>query len=557
MHTLDDDSSMGSGRSKGDRSLRASGKTYCDRSEESKILTDRIIHNHAASVTGIAGPRGSGKSSLALKVLDKCRRYSLFTQLIHSPTGYDPKEFLVSVFQALCEGIIASTDRESGQEVSLYERGTREKRRLQAYVFFMMALAALIASVPSFVSHLLGMVVLPTGIRDWAPLLSIVTVAILATIIYLTFRRNVWRQIGFARKSPLKAGLRQLALELSEHLQFQTTLSSSAETGIQFSQITSKLSAGKSLASRPLSLPSLTGQLERFLKQMTAAYPKGIVICLDELDKIEDPKDLDKLLRGIKGVLGVENTHFILTVSEDALVRFTRQRRFARGMMESAFEDIISLERIGLHIADHMVDVMYPESDRPADEGGGVPLSTRLLWMFGGGIPREIKRNALVCLEARLPPKGSAPLDVWKLLFRARLDDMYSWVSRVGTDNQITYRFIHCLRESMSLLDQEPKFDLECGRRIVAIWMKDFGPELSGPTNGGRTRDDLSLDFGRSVVEILVSASALVYVMEDQPEELCHQSIEQLDGVFRFTPTNLAFAGDRLKEYLSGLGLLG
>ena len=113
-----------------DWSLRPNGETYRDRSLESQQLTLRL-QNSTGSVTGIAGQRGAGKSSLAQRVLADCHAKGAFTLLIHSPTDYDSKEFLVSVFQRVCEAVVARIDRDLGKPDSLAERGDAQRRRLR------------------------------------------------------------------------------------------------------------------------------------------------------------------------------------------------------------------------------------------------------------------------------------------------------------------------------------------------------------------------------------------------------------------------------------------
>ena len=454
----------------GDWSLRANGETYRDRSNESIILTKRLI-KCSASVTGIAGCRGSGKSSLALRVLDNCAKKGAFTQLIHSPTGYDPREFLVSVFQRLCESVVTRIDRQFGQVNSLYARGEAERSRLVRISLLLIfgAVVPLVAAIfygyyqmyqessqerlqelatvgSSYRKQLADREndlarqidqLLPQSLarnneilrnlmseRSWVkkelemldsePIIDtigdtfLIFMLVLAAYIILTVLlrhlMSIRGRIVRARRFSRETGLRQLALEISEHLKFQTTLSTSTEKAVSLAKLTATRTAGKSLMARPLSLPSLTDQCALFLKRIGEVYAGRVVICLDELDKIENPRNLDNLLRGIKGVLGQPNTHFILTVSEDALAEFTKQRRLDTGMLESAFEDIVLLERIDLKVADYVVELMYPESNR-GDADGTIHMSTKLLWLFGGAIPREVKRNARVCLEAGLRPK--------------------------------------------------------------------------------------------------------------------------------------------------------
>ena len=87
-----------------DFSLRSSGRTYIERNREAEKIIDRI-EKSSASVIGISGVRGAGKSSLAKKVLDHCSSVGYFTLLIPSPTGYNPSDFLLAVFQRIAEQV--------------------------------------------------------------------------------------------------------------------------------------------------------------------------------------------------------------------------------------------------------------------------------------------------------------------------------------------------------------------------------------------------------------------------------------------------------------------
>ena len=75
-----------------------------------------------------------------------------------------------------------------------------------------------------------------------------------------------------------------------------------------------------------------------------------------------------------------------------------------------------------------------------------------LLWLFGKAVPREIKRNALVYLEKKHRPK-TLTKEIWKLLFRTRLNDMRNWALQVEGNQIITYKFLSKLQESVDQFD--------------------------------------------------------------------------------------------------------
>ena len=441
----------------GDWSLRANGETYRDRQNESEVLINRLKRS-TASVTGIAGQRGAGKSSLALHVLSEAEKQGAFTLLIHSPTGYDPKEFLISLFQRICEEVTSKVSHTFGQADSLAERAQAIERRLKGtllaiiigFTFVVVAtvsytyyrysqvkqeldaenlkseISKLTAREKSIQSHFDSLTSRTSRTKDEEVTLMKVTdeldylrrkkedfreyeyrrrrgvtsstlfvfgplMVITYGLLFLAYRlvRRLKLQISISQKYPKETGLRDLATELLEHLEYQTQLKTNTEANVSLLKLTSKYSRAKELSARPISLPGLTAQLATFLQRISEVYTNSVVICLDELDKIDNPNELDELLRGIKGILGQQHTHFLLTVSEDALARFTTRRRMDRGMLESTFENIVLLERVDLDTANYMLNLMYPEEDR-ITSSNDLHISTILLWIFGSGIPREI-----------------------------------------------------------------------------------------------------------------------------------------------------------------------
>ena len=557
----------------GDWSFRADEETYLDRSGESETLTNRLLKS-SASVTGIAGQRGTGKSSLALRVLRKCKDENAFTLLIPSPTGLDSREFLVSVFETICVEVVANIDQGFGQSNSLVEHSKAEQKRLGRVNITLISAGTLLLILLS--GYILIQILQGNDFgSEFSELffyISIPLVVVVIILIFLTkYQDSLLRQIKNYRQYPLESSLRKFALEYSEYLHFQTTLSTSTETGLSLPNISSKFREGKSLTTRPMSLPGLTSKCAQFLEKICEVYSR-VVICIDELDKIEDPDSLEEMLRGIKGVLGKPKTHFILTVSEDALARFTTQRRVERGILESAFESIVLLKNIDLVVTDHIIGLMCPKSDRGETDETVRKINTELLWLFGNAIPREIKRNALVCFEGNLNPNAALPDEVWNLLIQSRLNDMDSLTLRNGSDNHLTFQFLFCLHKSLKLFRENSngvKCNYELGREIVLIWMKHFTKwfasppqgnanpmETNHPLSGVQSEDVIRSILGRAIIEIIIGASAVVYTLTDQHEKsLSYNLIEKLHRIFQVTPTNLEFAWKMMLEYLSDIDI--
>lgn len=556
-------------KNKGDWSLRANGDTFDDDDSLSARLTKRL-KNSSSSVIGIAGRRGVGKSSLAQRVLDNCGGVESFTLLIHSPTRYDPQEYLATLFQVVCEKVVERVNDDFGKTNSLLERGKAEIRRLNFNHLVSIFLLSCVIIAVAF-----GIYFLVVNLEQYesfsyaqtminfTPILLVAVTSVVALILVLLLISRVVmpvsQQIRDAIVSCEKSELRRTALWYSEHLRFQTTFSRSSEVGLSALKINAKSGIGKSLATRPLTLPSLATQFTSFLKEVGEVYSGGpVVICLDELDKIEDSKDLNDLLRGIKGILGESGTHFLLTVSEDALTKFNEQRQMKRGILESAFEDIVLLDRIDLNSTSKVVDPMYCKSDRE-NLKGEIKTSTELLWLFGNAIPREIKRNALVCFEMDSPPKISPPEVIWNLLIKARLDDMKFWAIHAGGEDWIRHRFLKCLGNSIRVLDSENSAvhcNSKWGSDLVTPWVELFEKIISDGHESSENENS-RLDFGGAIIEILLGASALVYVVNDSQRNLSDSSIEiQLNDIFKFLSTSPQLAWGIMKEYLADIDII-
>ena len=625
----------------GDWSLRANSDTYLDRFGESKILTERLTRS-TASVIGIAGQRGAGKSSLAMLVLERCRKRNFYAQLIHSPIGYNPHEFLLCVFQSVCDEVVAQIDRQFGQADSLEAHAKAHRRRIRGYtVSLVVIVVTLLCTALAFAHYedlrrqqvgtlselrgeLRSLTALETELfstysaslaqgntslggvppsplqmqldgvlRDRAMkdesvadienqlssrhqlfLMSPALLLLIPLYFALGYFSTLVRQASYARRFSEQAGLRHLAIEFSENLRYQTSTSKTTQATVSFWQLTGGVREKRTAIARPQSLPSLTAEFSQFLERVAEVYRNRVVICLDELDKIDNPKDFESLLRGIKGVLGQPHTHFILTVSEDALAEFTTRRRMTRGMLESAFEDIMVLEHIDLRICEHMLDLMYSEAERRR-EGEELHDSTTVLWLFGSAMPREIKRHALVCLESNLSPKSSRRGDVWKCVYRFRLKEMMSWAARVGEEEANGAVFLSCLRDNIAYMDRhfgqrvaEGEYSLQSIMDLLQPWSKHF-PELFYDEHGEAraawvtevgTGDDgeapaSSVSFSRAAIDVVVAASALANATDGNTMKLSGPAVERLQTMFQFLPRNVEFSSELLREHLRESGV--
>jgi hypothetical protein len=704
-----------------DFSLRPDPATYLDQRNESTTVLNRI-HSSSSSVIGIAGVRGAGKSSLAFKLLDTCGKSGYFTLLIHSPTGYEPREFLLSVFQRICEATINRLERLFGQEQTVEGRGRAQLRRSRQMATLLMigAFAVVILSAgysyyrldkfrterqqiyrqrraserkhfvdeinktfsdvskaqtflencakkPDACTHLRKEISMLSESRknallrlaklsyedfvidvkgtsddsdsepiydtielflldlridrylmgeedvkyivtqlepeqlppvyqaqrtinahlksvfakyenitaseetgeDFASKYASETLLMIVMVgvgyvgfigIFLAARR-VQRQITLEKKYPRETGLYQLARETLEHLKYQTTMTSSQDASVSIWKLATKFVRTKQLETRPVSMPGLTADCNAFIDKVAEVFGGKSVICLDELDKIIDPKQLEELLTGVKGILGQNRSHFILTVSEDALARFATRRRTERDIIESSFDEIISLNRVSFQVARHIVCKMLAvtEPDAVSDR---LNKNILLAWIFGGGIPREIKRNVITAADAFDFVNGD-PRQLWDILFSNLRDALKSWALIASADEDISYDFLVCLEKMGGLRspDQNPK---EWYKALTGLWSNYFKlpfvePEAEPKSNGDKTKPETarknhSEKFERAIFELMIGAYALL--LTDDKAKLEDFPTDRLLDVFTLFVYSPSFAAFKFHSLLSEAGIV-
>jgi len=355
---------------------------------------------------------------------------------------------------------------------------------------------------------------------------------------------KVSRRAGRLRKYPKHAGLRTITSDALDQLRYQMSFGASAEASGTVSVLSAKIGQDRKFETRPLSLPGLSAKFADYLKNVGEVFGGRVVICLDELDKIADPDQLDELLKGIKGVMGSQNTHFILTVAEDAVARYGARKRSTRDLMESSFDDLVVLDRVRVDLAQAIVSTSLA-----LPEALGTPIVATLCWIFGAGVPREMKRCANLLTE-RLGIISVDAFHLWLYLFCATLDEMERWVVLTGGDDEGTFQFLALLQATRGNAPTTIDRSDDWVRSEIRRW-SDVYPEVLGNKLGGEATQ-VQLRYARAALEILIDASALL---------VCRSgfdvgALSALHVAFETVSTNLSYAGLQFALFNSRLSEL-
>ena len=146
---------------------------------------------------------------------------------------------------------------------------------------------------------------------------------------------------------------------------------------------------------RERSHPELVAAFKEYLEQYRLSGGRSIAIAIDELDKLPKASEAIAAINSLKDLFHIPNTHFVVSVSEDALHRFAMRGVPLRDVFDSAFDTIVKLH------------VPSPSETREMlarrSEGlQGFPMPVVLLcYAWSGGIPRDIIRTARACVKIR------------------------------------------------------------------------------------------------------------------------------------------------------------
>jgi len=136
----------------------------------------------------------------------------------------------------------------------------------------------------------------------------------------------------------------------------------------------------------------LIAAFTRYLETYRRLGGRKIVIAIDELDKLATADDAIGAVNSLKDLFHLPNTHFVVSVSEDALVRFVMRGIPFRDVFDSAFDNIFQVEPPSPEDAWKLL----------AHRTGGFPISAALFcYAWSGGMPRDLIRAARACVDIR------------------------------------------------------------------------------------------------------------------------------------------------------------
>ena len=369
-----------------------------------------FIRNHQSSAIGIAGPRGSGKSTLMQAIFDST--FPSHSVLIPAPVKYDPIDFTRRLFLGV------ATEIASKAHYSTDRRGLAQDQRI---LLLRSARAALTAGIAlSATSVVFASIVKSVWHGRWATNVAAATslvglvIALLGGILLIViYLEPFWNRV--ATSGPGHPSVHQ-AVEAIDILTWDTKEATAETSTVKLLGGLLTLGGQDSMtrSRRELSLPDLVDKFRKLLATFSAEKEDGrFVVFIDELDKIADTDELINVINGLKDLLHIPGVHFVVSVSMEALRRFEERGVPARDAFDSAFDVIVPARLLTL---DESCQVL-------AARVAAFPTILALYChAWSGGLPRDLLRIARNCVDVQRSTKDV--LDVSEVIRRVIATDL-------------------------------------------------------------------------------------------------------------------------------------
>ena len=365
---------------------------------------------------GIAGPRGSGKTSLLQAIcagrlpIGAARRRNspdLFSVLVAAPVEFSSREFLLHFFAKLCEHLISwdtglrslasqpSPPKSKGRpkvpvgligvlcviaSIVLLLLALPSAQRQQFFrTKVTPALAKLFGHNWNSVKQFVGGMNLRTTLIGIGLLLVGLILCIL--VIVRMLRTQSARYLKNNRPALIK-----YARDRLQRIRFQLSYSSGWSGTLKLPVVEGGVNEMLSAAENQMSLPDVVAEIKAFLTEITLAVRNiRLVLAIDELDKLESDVKAWQFLNDLKGIFGVPRCLYLVSISEEALSSFELRGFPFRDAFDSAFDEVA-----------HLRQLTYGES-RALLRRRVIGLSGPYICLchcMAGGLPRDLIRVA-------------------------------------------------------------------------------------------------------------------------------------------------------------------
>jgi KAP family P-loop domain len=313
----------------------------------------QFIGTHHTSAIGIAGTRGSGKTTLMEQLRYDPELHSLSVR-IPAPVYYNAHELLRLIHARLARAALGERERDQ-LGIRMAPSITRLLRPL-GKAAAVIAIAAILISLWVIEQEDLEWSSKDAGFRVGA--LSMLAICGLSVVGGL-LASKAWKALR--RRSELLAEpstVRALAMRQLDFLHWSIETQQTAKVGLDLEKFTAERESQLSRRERDVTHAESVDLLRDFLHDLARLSSRRLIlVCIDELDKISNPKHSVNMINGIKDLFHIPGVHFVVSVSTDAMHRFAARGVPLRDVFDSSFDVIMSMRRLSLRESRLLVSV--------------------------------------------------------------------------------------------------------------------------------------------------------------------------------------------------------
>lgn len=357
-----------------------------------------FIVEHESSAIGLAGVRGSGKSTV-MRAIHADQEFQPYVALVPSPVKYDPGEFVRRLLYEIATTIAGagrgegSADRRAGGRVA----------RTKVAFFAVIGAAGILTSA----TRLFDVSVDRYRIDFF---LGLGLVLISAAGLLYSWLIRLAGSTDFRGPSDVRR-----SRTILHNLRWEVERGSTSRNTVKlWSMVETADEDTWKLKSRTLTRSDLVVELRNLLRLFADTHPGNrLVVCIDELDKLDSPDHLVEIVNELKDLFHIQGVHFVVSVSTDALESFERRGLPSRDAFDSAFDTVVLADWLTLDEALAIIS---------ARAAGFAPPIAMFCHAWSGGLARDLLRTARAAVE--LQRRNTHPVTVGEIVTHIVLGDL-------------------------------------------------------------------------------------------------------------------------------------
>ncbi|MFF5078134.1 P-loop NTPase fold protein [Actinoplanes sp. NPDC000266] len=358
----------------------------------------QFVKQHPTSAIGIAGPRGVGKSTLMAKLTNDRSLPSLGV-VIPSPKRYEPAALVRLIHSAVANTILGRNSSDGGRQP--FRRAPSHvtvRRVVSVALVFLLAVGLLVGWMLDQQDAAYAAADKGWRVSNVSIFLAMATSALIGAVLASAWRA-AW--IHFPGNRGPAFSPTRLARQQIDFLRFSMAGQTKTKGGWRGGGFRFEAEDQVSHTERDLTEAEQVDALRDFLFQLTARFGIRVIICIDELDKIDKPDDVVSIVNGVKDLFHQEGVHILVSVSTDAMHSFAARGVLVRDVFDSAFDTVIEVRRMGQLESRELLKGRVTSFSVPA---------MMFCHAWAGGHPRDLIRVARHCVKVRAGNQADLPL---------------------------------------------------------------------------------------------------------------------------------------------------